>query len=116
MERLTAIAPNGLAYLTKVKQSEQEVESPYPNTLKSIMESFNRLAAYENTGFTPEEIKELEQNYLNDEHEYCGEYGTDDCQFAHRINNLKQELEFWEREAIKSKAQLGEIRILVEKQ
>lgn len=47
MERLTAIAPNGMAYLVKVKPNEQEVESPYPNTLKAIMESFQRLAEYE---------------------------------------------------------------------
>ena len=47
MERLTAIAPNGMAYLVKVKPNEQDVESPYPNTLKAIMESFQKLAEYE---------------------------------------------------------------------
>lgn len=48
MERLTAIVPNGMAYLVKVKPNEQEVESPYPNTLKAIMESIQKLAEYEN--------------------------------------------------------------------
>jgi hypothetical protein len=47
LERLTAKAPNGMAYLVKVKPSEQEVESSYPNTLRCILESFNRLALYE---------------------------------------------------------------------
>lgn len=47
MERLTAIAPNGMAYLVKVKPNEQEVESHYPNTLKAIMESFQKLSEYE---------------------------------------------------------------------
>lgn len=48
MERLTARSPqNGLAYLVKVKSDEQEVDSAYPNTLRCILEAFNRLAEYE---------------------------------------------------------------------
>jgi hypothetical protein len=59
-ERLTARSPkNGMAYLINVKQNEQDVESPYPNTLRCIMDSFNRLAAYEDSGLTPEEVQEL---------------------------------------------------------
>lgn len=34
--------------LVKVKDDEQEVESPYPNTLKAILECFNRLGELEN--------------------------------------------------------------------
>jgi hypothetical protein len=55
LERLTARSPkNNMAYLVKVKPNEQDVESPYPNTLKCIMEALERLAQYEeafqNTG------------------------------------------------------------------
>lgn len=60
MERLTARSPkNNMAYLVKVKQDEQDVESPYPNTLRCIMDSFNRLAAYEDSGLSPEQVREL---------------------------------------------------------
>jgi len=59
-ERLTERSPkNGMAYLINVKQNEQVVESPYPNTLRCIMDSFNRLAAYEDSGLSPEEVQEL---------------------------------------------------------
>ena len=46
MERLTKRAPNGLAYLAKVKQDEQAVEGSY-NTLKCIQEAFEALEKYE---------------------------------------------------------------------
>ena len=59
-ERLTARSPkNSMAYLINVKQNEQDVESPYPNTLRCIMDSFNRLASYEDSGLSPEEVQEL---------------------------------------------------------
>jgi len=59
-ERLTERSPkNSMAYLINVKQNEQDVESPYPNTLRCIMDSFNRLAAYEDSGLSPEEVQEL---------------------------------------------------------
>ena len=47
IERLTARNKNGLAYLVKVKPNEQEVDSPYKNTLKCILDCFERLAQYE---------------------------------------------------------------------
>lgn len=73
MDRLTAKAENGMAYLVKVKLTEQEVESPFPNTLRAILESFNRLAAYEDTALTPEEIMALKaENQKRDEGcEFC---------------------------------------------
>lgn len=61
MERLTKRAENGQAYLTKVRPNEQEVESKYPNTLKAILEAFSSLAAYEDTGLTPEQITEMQR-------------------------------------------------------
>ena len=62
MKRLTARNPiNNMAYLVKVKQDEQDVESPYPNTLKAITESFKCLAEYEETGFSPKEVEKLKQ-------------------------------------------------------
>lgn len=56
MERLTARTEKGLAYLVNVKPDEQVVESPYKNTLQCILDCFDRLAAYEDTGLTPEEV------------------------------------------------------------
>lgn len=58
MDRLTAISSNGQAYLVKVKENEQAVDGSY-NTLKCIMECFNRLAEYEDTGLTPEETADI---------------------------------------------------------
>lgn len=48
MERLTARSPqNGLAYLVNVRPDEQAVDSAYPDTLRCILEAFNRLAELE---------------------------------------------------------------------
>lgn len=47
MERLTARTKNGHAYLVFVKPDEQEVDSPYKNTLQCILDCFERLAQYE---------------------------------------------------------------------
>jgi hypothetical protein len=56
MDRLTARSPkNNLAYLVKVKSNEQAVDGSY-NTLMCIRESFEYLAAYEDTGLTPEQV------------------------------------------------------------
>ena len=59
MERLTARTENGNAYLVNVKPDEQEVDSPYKNTLQCILDCFERLAAYEDTGLDPEEVAEM---------------------------------------------------------
>jgi hypothetical protein len=59
VERLTARTEKGLAYLVNVKPDEQVVESPYKNTLQCILDCFDRLAAYEDTGLSPEEVAEL---------------------------------------------------------
>lgn len=58
MDRLTGRSPHGQAYLVNVKEHEQAVDGPY-NTLKCIMECLNRLAEYEDTGYTPEQIKNM---------------------------------------------------------
>jgi hypothetical protein len=64
MERLTARSPkNNMAYLVKVKQNEQDVESPYPNTLRCIMEAFERLAQYEDTGCVVTEDNDINDGY-----------------------------------------------------
>lgn len=58
-KRLTARSPkNNMAYLVNVKHDEQDVESPYPNTLRCLLECFERLAQYEDIG-SPEEFKGL---------------------------------------------------------
>lgn len=59
MNKLTKRAENGLAYLVSVKESEQVVESKYPNTLKCITDSFEKLATYEETGLEPCEVAGL---------------------------------------------------------
>lgn len=60
MERLTGRSPkNSMAYLVKVKPNEQDVESRYPNTLKCIMDAFEKLAKYEETGLEPKQIYNL---------------------------------------------------------
>lgn len=50
MERLTARTNDGYAYLVNVKKNEQEVDSKYPNTLKCILDAFEKLAKYEEAG------------------------------------------------------------------
>lgn len=47
MERLTKRASNGLPYLAKVKDSEQDIYSDYRNTLACVQEAFKKLAEYE---------------------------------------------------------------------
>ena len=59
MERLTARTHDGHAYLANVKDDEQEVECRSRNTAQCIMDSWERLAAYEDTGIEPEEIKQM---------------------------------------------------------
>lgn len=54
MKRLTARTETGHAYLVNVKPDEQEVDSPHKNTLQCILDCFERLAAYEDTGLEPE--------------------------------------------------------------
>jgi len=63
MKRLTARSPkNNMAYLVNVKQNEQELEGSY-DTLMCIRECFERLAQYEDTGLTPEEIVAIINGY-----------------------------------------------------
>lgn len=57
MDRLTARTASGTAYLVNVKPTEQEIESKYPETLRCILNGFARLAEYEDTGLTPEEVR-----------------------------------------------------------
>lgn len=47
MERLTKRANNGLPYLAKVKDNEQDIYSDYRNTLQCVQEAFKKLAEYE---------------------------------------------------------------------
>ena len=50
-DRLTKLGANGVYGLVKVKDNEQEVDSPYRDTLSAIVECFQRLAEYENAEF-----------------------------------------------------------------
>ena len=59
MERLTDRTEKGHAYLVNVKPDEQEVDSPYKNTLQCILDCFERLAAYEDTTLEPVAVERL---------------------------------------------------------
>ena len=59
-ERLTARNKNGLAYLVNVKPNEQEVDSPHKNTLKCILDCFERLAQYEDEAIARQSVKSEE--------------------------------------------------------
>ena len=59
MDRLTARTHDGHAYLANVKDDEQEVECRSRNTAQCIMDSWERLAAYEDTGLSPADIPAL---------------------------------------------------------
>ncbi len=55
-KRLTARSPkNNMAYLVEVKPKEQELEGSY-NTLMCVRDAFERLAAYEDNGLSPEQM------------------------------------------------------------
>ena len=59
-ERLTNRTHDGHAYLVNVKDDEQEVECKSENTAQCILDSWERLAAYEDLG-TVEELAELKE-------------------------------------------------------
>ena len=59
MDRLTKRTPEGHAYLVNVKSDEQEVDCASRNTAQCIMDSWERLAAYEDTGLSPADIPAL---------------------------------------------------------
>lgn len=63
--------------LVKVKDDEQEVESPYPNTLKAILECFERLGELENAIESGELVPVVHGRWIkSDEHKgvfVCGE-------------------------------------------
>jgi hypothetical protein len=60
IERLTARSPkNGMAYLVKVKNHEQDLEGAF-NTLKCVTEAFERLAKYEDRN-TPKSIEDWDE-------------------------------------------------------
>ena len=61
MERLTNRTHDGHAYLVNVKDDEQEVECKSENTAQCILDSWERLADYEDTGLMPEEIVALKE-------------------------------------------------------
>ena len=59
-ERLTNRTHDGHAYLVNVKDDEQEVDCKSRNTAQCIMDSWDRLAAYEDLG-TVEELAALKE-------------------------------------------------------
>ncbi|HWT74374.1 MAG TPA: hypothetical protein VN258_06610 [Mobilitalea sp.] len=98
------------------------------NEEKSLYEAFDGdthqialdiLAHYENTGLTPEEIKALKsrldyQEALTDAWESNAQSGSN---LAHKYRDLllkaRADRDYWELEAKKAVAKLGEIQILM---
>ena len=70
MERLTKRAQSGDAYLANVKDDEQEVDCKSRNTAQCTMDSWERLAAYEDTGLSPADIANLRNELCLK----CGKY------------------------------------------
>lgn len=73
--------------LVKVKDDEQEVESPYPNTLKAILECFNRLGELENAIESGELVPVMhgEWEFVDDytaKCSACGDCVDDDSPFC----------------------------------
>lgn len=80
MKRLTEWAKNGYAYLSGVKDDEQEVKCKSKNTLQCIIDAFNQLAAYEDTNHTPKEcaaaFEELERKWISVNEGMPGEHDS----------------------------------------
>ena len=72
---------------------------------------FKRLAEYEDTGLTPEEIKEqieiLEHNYKCMEDTLERQYDN----ARKLLDELKKDCDYWKREALKWASKLGEQKI-----
>jgi hypothetical protein len=91
MKRLTARRiDNGLAYLVGVKPNEQEVDSPHPNTLRCILECFQSLAAYEDTGLTPGNIT-YQTAQLQEWQRKCNLMHRDNTQLRAELEQVKAE-------------------------
>lgn len=69
---------------------------------------YSKLAEYENTDRTPEQIKILIDDFES--------LNRQQGELIREINKIREERDFWEREAKKYCSQLGEIRILAEQQ
>ena len=115
MERLTERDEYGNADIVGVDSGELQLNLEFEE-FNLVTGALNRLAEYEDTEMTPDEIKE--QIEMLEHNNKCMEDTLErQCDNALKIvNKLEKDCDFWKREAIKSKAQLGEIRILVEKQ
>lgn len=115
MERLTERDEYGNADIVGVDSGELQLNLEFEE-FNLVTGALNRLAEYEDLGLSPEEVKEqieiLEHNYKSME-DTLGRQ----CNNALKIvNKLQKDYDYWKREAIKAKAQLGEIRILVGKE
>ncbi len=77
-----------------------------------IYEFINRLSAYEDTGLTPEEVKDLQKRYENMlewKDYYYGKWSNAD----EKLKEIDKDRDYWKAEALKHCAKLGEIKLLV---
>ena len=101
MDRLTKKFPGGYG-LVKVKDNEQDIESPYPNTLRACFESWQMLGAYEDTGLAPDEIVALKAKLGEFSKAFKGAQAV--CEVA--ISEKKQAIA--ERDRFKARAEAAE--------
>ena len=73
IERLTARNKDGIAYLVNVKPDEQEVDSPHKNTLKCILDCFERLAQYEDEAIARQAVTDETYRQSDEQEAYIRE-------------------------------------------
>ena len=98
-----------MAYLVNVKPDEQDVESSYPNTLRCIVDSFERLAAFEDSGLSPEEVKntlkafnisceEASDSTCPGEHDLCNFDECDGCShYSENYEDTERDINCWKK-------------------
>lgn len=70
MDRLTERNDEGIAYLSNVKEDQQDIEGTY-DTLKCLFESWQRLADLEDA---IERIKAMRKNHIKGADSFVGSY------------------------------------------
>ncbi|CRZ34606.1 hypothetical protein DFR55_101372 [Herbinix hemicellulosilytica] len=108
MERLTDRFDNGDVGVVRIFDKDDLIYVPdYIDDAivsASIQEAIDKLAEYEDTGLTPEEIIEHEEMFKSYRH-VCGGMSPEE------VASLKEQRDFWRNEARKWASMLGEIKM-----
>lgn len=78
-----------------------------------IYEMINKLSAYEDTGLTPEEIKEKLEILNHNNNALKSRVETQYCNALKLIDEAEKGRDYWKAEALKHCAKLGEIKLLM---